>query len=50
MQPGFRDMLTGEDASPIKQYAGDGLHTNFEKNYKYLSKNRGKLDELFAAK
>jgi len=45
-----RAMLTGEDASPIKQYAGDGLHTNFEKNYKYLSKNRGKLDELFAAK
>jgi len=44
-----RTMLTGEDISLVKQYASSGLHANFEKNYKYLAKNRDKLDELFAA-
>jgi hypothetical protein len=41
-----RAVLTGEDISPIKDYATDGLYANFKKNHRYLTKYPGKIDLL----
>jgi hypothetical protein len=41
-----RAQLTGEDSGLIERYGSSGLYANFKKNYRYLSKNRHKIDEL----
>ena len=44
----IRALLTNEDVSPIRKQATAGLYASFQKNCRYLEKNRGKLAQLIA--
>ncbi len=41
-----RAMLTGEDTGAVEKYAVDGLKANFDKNFRYLSRNPEILQPL----